>query len=628
MKKIALLSAIALIFSSCASIYLKKANKEFDHMMYSDAIGHYNKALIKINDPYAEIKRANAYRLKNDYVNAEKYLREVVELPESESINMFYYANILMTKGLYLEAASWFDKYLKEQPNDVVAQALYLSCLSIDDFYEDTTLYTLKAMDLENLNSWFSPTEYRDGIVLTADEEKKLFDKEAGWTGNTYLNLYYTEKDNSGKWLTPEALKGVINGSYHEGPAVFNENEDRVFFTRSNYYKRKLKSDQNDVNNLKIFTADLIDGKWENLRELPFNSDNYSIGHPALSADEQTLFFVSDMPGGYGGTDIYKTTFDGESWSSPENLGPAVNTSQNEMFPYMHKDGTFFFSSNGHRSIGGLDVFVTSQVNGRWLTPENLNYPLNSNKDDFGYVLSDNNRTGYVSSNRTNTDISYEFTKHDPTLRLKVFVVSKKTGRPFPGVTVSIRNFTNNKSEAATTGSNGNAAFDLDMESDYKIVGVKDGYFTKSEKLTTTGQKISRTYEVYLELDELVIDKPIVLENIYYDLDKWFIREDAKPSLDKLVKIMQDNPNIVVELSSHTDARASDHYNLVLSDKRANAAIEYIIAQGIERERITAKGYGESRILNRCTNFVECTEEEHQLNRRTEFKVTKLLDKK
>ena len=335
------------------------------------------------------------------------------------------------------------------------------------------------------------------------------------------------------------------------------------------------------------------------------------------------------MPGGEGKTDIYSSTFDGTSWSKPENLGSEINTAGSEMFPFMSSDGTFYFSSDAHNNMGGLDVFATSydKKTKKWLQVENLNYPLNSSHDDFGFVINNETKTGYVSSNRHSDDKMYEFKKNDPTFNVMGTVTIKGKGAPFEDVTITLIDETGDATMAkrtVQTDKYGKYKIKLNPESDFIVYGSKENYFTQSIDLSTKGKKYSEDFMADFSLDQIILEKPIVLENIYYDLDKWQIRPDAEKELDKLVRLLQDNPTINIEMGSHTDSRAGDQYNLILSDKRANAAVEYLVFKGIDRNRLKYKGYGETKLINSCTNNVKCTEEEHQKNRRTEFKVTKI----
>lgn len=624
------ISILLLSISSCTAYRLKRANKEFGNLQYSAAIQDYNKVLDKTDNHEARTKLAHSYRLTNNTKKAEPLYAEVVKYPESEPINMFYYAKMLMTQENYVGAKLWFKNYLAKVPDDIVAQMLLASCNSISSFKKDTTLFTLSEIQFPDFESMFGLMPYDKGIIFTADKKASLKSKTDSWTGKSYYDLYFAEKDKDGHWLSPQLLKGEINGRYHEGPATFNKAGDVTYFTRSNYYKYNLRTSSKGENNLKLFSAKLVDGKWKELTELPFNSDEYSVGHPCLSNDEKTLYFISDMPGGEGGTDIYSSTFDGTTWGKPINLGKEINTPGNEMFPFMAEDGTFYFSSDAHNNLGGLDVFATSYnpKTKKWLQVENLNYPLNSSHDDFAYFLNKDNKTGFVSSSRTDEDKMYEVRKNPPTFNVMGTVTVKGKGTPFEDAEITLIDDSPNikKIEMASTKTDANGKYKMKLkpEGEFTIYGSKENYFTQSVDLSTMGKKYSEDFTVNFTLDQIVIEKPIVLENIYYDLDKWAIRPDAAVELDKLVRLLNDNPNISIEMGSHTDSRAGDQYNMVLSDKRAKAAVDYLVFKGIDPARLKAKGYGESKLVNRCKNNVECTEEEHQQNRRTEFKVTKI----
>jgi outer membrane protein OmpA-like peptidoglycan-associated protein len=616
-----LLLSVAVVFSSgCARYYLSKGNKEFGNMSYVKAIKYYNRCLDRKEVQEARVNLAHSYRLTNDIKSAEREYARVLTMPDNDPINTFYYAKLLMEEGRYDEAKASFTSFLEKDPDDIVAKMLLASCNSVSSYKIDTTLYSLKKVDVENVASVFGCVSYKNGMVCTAEKEVKLNSKKNPWTGKSFLDLYFSQQDKNGKWLAPQLLKGEINGQYHEGPASFNKAGDVVYFTRSNYFKNKIQRSSKGVNNLKIFRAELVSGKWTNLEEMPFCSDEYSVGHPSLASDEKTLYFVSDMPGGYGGTDIYLSFYDGGKWSPPMNLGSTINTPGNEMFPYSYEDGSFYFASDAHNSMGGLDVFVTSYNGKKWLRPENLNYPLNSSKDDFAYVMV-NDTAGLVSSTRSDTDRVYRFTKHAPKFSIEGVVANSKTRAPIKNATVKILG---NKRQVLSTDNNGKYNAELDPGINYMVLASMKDYFSRSQEVTTVGEKYSKIFTVNFNLNEMVIDRPIVLENIYYDFDKWEIRADAAKELDKLVKILNDNPAIQIELSAHTDSRAGDQYNLILSDKRAEAAVNYLITRGISKSRLTWKGYGESRPVNKCVNNVVCTEEEHQANRRTEFKVVKI----
>lgn len=623
-----LLFAFLYITSGCANYYLNKANQEFDNLAYAKAIETYKRCLSIKEIPEARTKLAHSYRLENDVIKAEQEYARVQNIPDNAPINTFYYAKLQMELGKYEEAKRSFNSYLKKVPNDPVAQMLLASCNSIDSFNADTALYKIKLIDLESVSSEFACIPYKNGIIFTAEKEVKSDSKKNPWTGKSYLDLYYSQKGNDGKWSSPQLLNGEITGKYHDGPATCSKTGNIVYYTRSNHYKAEEINNNKHENNFKILRAELINDKWSNLQELPFTSDEYSVGHPCLSTDEKTLYFSSDMPGGFGGTDIYYATFDGIKWSAPTNIGNTINTPGNEMFPYEYKDGSFYFSSDAHNSVGGLDIFTTSYKDKKWSKPQNMKYPLNTNKDDFAYIMLDDS-SGYISSNRSGADRIYQFSKESPKPLpkepLKFFiegiVLDNKTKKPLANASVEILG---RKMIQLVTDNQGKYKTEIAADDDYLVLASIKDYFNKSENVKIHGEKESKTIRLDFSLNEMIVEKPIVLDNIYYDLAKWDIRPEAARELDKLIKTLKDNPSIHIELSSHTDSQASDKYNLTLSEKRAKSVVDYLISGGINANLLTWKGYGESKPLNRCINDVPCSEEEHQKNRRTEFKVIKV----
>jgi len=612
--------------SSCVNYHTRKGNDYYDYINYAPAIEHYQKVYAKTQDSGIELKLADAYFKTSKLDSAEALYTRSISRGSTNPMTRFEYGKVLMANGKHRKAVNEFKEYLKVYPSDVTAKMLLASCNSVIERFRDTTLFTLKPILEDQFVNSFSIVEYRNGAVFAADKVVFAGRKQNPWTGNSYLELYQMEKDVEGNWLSPELLKGDINGRFHEGPATFSKDGNTVYFTRSNYFKRKMVVNEQEENNLKIFKATLINGEWKNLEEFPFNSDDYSCGHPTLSESGKLMYFVSDMPGGTGGTDLYVTTLKDGKWTQPVNLGPEVNTSGNEMFPYIHSDGSLYFSSDAHNSMGGLDVFITTHNGTRWLKPENLNYPLNSIKDDFGFSLNRDDNTGFVSSSRTKSDKMYSFEKHAPTFTLYGRARKKGTQTPVEGVIVEITNSATGKVTSVVSDKTGNFKLKLDTESEYNLYCTKFGCFSKTDNISTKGLKYSEDFYADFEVEEIVIDKPIVLENIYYDFDKWDIRTDAAVELDKLVRVLMDNPKLEIEMGSHTDCRGSDQYNLVLSDKRARAAVLYLISRGIDSTRLTWKGYGETVHVNKCEDGVQCTEEEHQDNRRTEFKVKKIRD--
>lgn len=623
---VALLS-VSLFLSGCASYHLRQGNHYYNDLAYSKAIQEYQKGLSKKENPLARINLAESYRKMNNLPKAEEEYAKVVMQSDAQPIHKLRYAQLLERSGKYVMARSYYELYLQSNPNDEAVKKLKYSCDSITAWQKDSMKYTIQTSTLNTGQSNFSPVWYKDGIVFTSDRNSKA--KSYEWTGKPFLEMYYSKGNLENGFGSPTALSG-INGAYHDGPATFNATGDTMYFTRNNYMKKKVQKSSEDVVDLKIYRAVKKDTTWTGLTEFDYNSKEYSTGHPALNAKGTKMYFASDMQGGMGGTDLYVTEKINNAWSKPVNLGPTVNTPYNDMFPMIWKDSVLYFSSEGHYNMGGLDIFSSTIEGSSWSDPRNMGYPLNTSYDDFGIALNDSGSAGILSSNRnsknTTEDNLYTFTINDIRFTLEGIAVDKVTQQPVEGVLAELTNTITGTKETVVTGPDGKFKFKLNPETSYTVVGSKDGYFTNTEPVSTIGKKQSEDMfvKLKLELEKIIVNKPIVLKNIYYDLDKWDIRPDAAIELNNLVQIMKENPAIRIELGSHTDSRADDKYNDVLSQKRAESAVAYIVSKGVDAGRMTAKGYGETQLVNKCSNGINCTEEEHQANRRTEFKVVSI----
>lgn len=620
-------STIVILLSGCTAYNLKKANREYESYNYVTAIEGYKKVLkSKVTDE-AQIRLADSYRLTNQSDKAAAVYAEVVKIKDVAPVNYYYYAKMLINNGKREEAKPWLDKYLSIKADDKTALALREANNNPASITSEEGLFKVELAAIEGLSSCFGAIERKDEVVFAGQTNVGIGGKKDEWSGGSYYDLY-TAKKAGGTWSKAKGIEGDVNGAFHEGPASFNKAGDEMYFTRSNYSKKKLKASTKSENNLKIFKAKLVNGKWEGSEEMPFNSDEYSVGHPSLSADGKTLYFTSDMPGGLGGSDIYKSTWDGSKWGKPENMGEGINTSGKEAFPYSHdEDSSFYFSSDGNLSLGGLDIFKCKWDGSKWSSPENIKAPLNSQKDDFGFSLKGDGKGGYLSSNRGGEDRIYEWVPIppvEPVYYTEGVITDKVTGKPIPGAKILFKNMDDGTEEFVTADENGKYKYEIKPNKHYDIVASKDLYFVKKDKVFVPKSKVGESIVKNLSLEPIIIDKPIVIENIYYDVAKWDIRPEAALELDKLVQFLRDNSKINIELSSHTDCRASDQYNLTLSEKRAKSAVDYLISKGIEASRLKAKGYGETKLLNKCDDGVTCTDEEHQMNRRTEIKVLKI----
>ncbi|MCW5899244.1 MAG: OmpA family protein [Flavobacteriales bacterium] len=623
MKKLLLILPVALVLGSCTRYHLASGDRAHDRMAYAQATHHYERALGRIEDRDAALRAADAFQRQHQMGRAAQWFAHAERISELRGHDALRYGQVLQGLGRNEQATLLFERALTDDPADAIALGLWQAAERRQEFFVDTTLFTLDPLNIEGMTGVFAVVPHRDGIVFAGERAAKA-GRGNPWNGNSFIDLYTAKPLNGGAWSRPEPLPGTVNGRFHDGPAVFSTDGREMYFTRSDYYKFRLNKDEGATSHLKLFRAQRDpNGNWGEIHQFAYNTHGYSTGHAAMSTDGNTLYFVSDRPGGYGGTDIYRCQRLEEGWSEPVNLGPVVNTAGNEMFPTISGD-SLFFSSDGHPGIGGLDIFLTTPVADGWTTPANMNYPINSTSDDFALVMSPGGTDGYLSSDRSGRDKAYTFQGHEPTLVVHGIFLNDETGEPMPDVEVRLLDLTTGEAMTMLTGPDGHYRFDMKKDSDYRLSGSKNGMFTESRDISTQGQRVSRTWTENFELKEVVIEKPILVENIYYDYDRWDIRADAAAELDKLARIFIDNPNLSFELSSHTDSRASDLYNLVLSEARANSAVDYLIRKGVGPDRIVAKGYGERRLVNHCRDGVECTEEEHQANRRTEFKVTKV----
>jgi outer membrane protein OmpA-like peptidoglycan-associated protein len=506
------------------------------------------------------------------------------------------------------------------------------------------------ATTLNSKQSDFGPACYDNGIIYASDRSiSKIEDRTYGWTGNNFLRLYVADPANTDDFFhgfkAPSTAPGFMNQDYHDGPAAFNRSFTEMFLNQTYLLTDKGKKDSSNVRThlLKIFYATRKNGKWGKLSPFFLNNDEYSVGHPALSPGGDTLYFVSDMKGGSGGTDIYYCIRADGKWGNPVNLGSDINTFGNEMFPYIADNGDLYFASDGHPGFGGLDIFVSKIVDGKWTTPKNLGMPINSSYDDFSLVECKKTGTGLFCSNRPDGiggDDLYSYNRlpikvkklippAPPTVSISGCVKDKANMEPIPVASIFLLDDETGKVMVIKTNIQGCFKAKVKINSHYHLKAMQTDYiadclpFVINEALAKQDPTIPRD----LLLDKLAVNRKFKLDNIYYNFDKWDIREDAEPSLNNLVRIMKENP-ITVELGSHTDSRGSDEYNKLLSQRRAESAVKYIVSTGIDPSRITAHGYGETQLINKCKNGVPCTDAEHQENRRTEFKVTSSFEDK
>ncbi len=811
---------------------LERAADLMNDLNYTEAIKIYNEILKENDNAEAKMNIAEAYRLTNDVSNAEYWFGQVVRLPQSKSIHKLYYAQMLQINGKCDQAKEWFSAFASEQPGDHRGQLLLKSCDEKQELMtKNQGLFEVNNLSINTASDDFGASFYDDGIIFSSDRDKGTAVKRIHtWTGDSFLELFYAEVEvesaeegasmscDDYKIGTPSKFNKDVNTKFHDAQVSVSRDNQKIVFTRNNLLDGKVGKSNDDIIKLKVYEADKVGEDWDNIRSLPFNSDEYSVTHPALSPDGDRLFFASDMPGGFGGLDIYVSTNENGRWGPPFNLGPLINTEGNELFPFYGNDNNLYFSSNGQIGLGGLDVYVVEdRDNNQWGDVINLGYPINSTYDDFAISFKKDMSSGFISSNRSEgkgRDDIYCFVKKASPA--EIYVYDMATGEPLEGAQVvnecnfreyttdenglimldiandtcctfkAVREMYDDKAERYCTINNQNNRIEIGLERSFECY-VKGHVFDQTTGMPIEGARVSvdndcdksnplevitdaegfyrldlkstccytvmsekedyimnpmqeKCTDCKTEATELVVDifmnpstisantvtpgtgtnnpddngnpfgstgsddvlvssgsddvsapnssqivkdvdtglyidratgEPANVQNedgisyvdgkmmykgreveadnnddfgfevspgaenysegepvpyllhIYYDFDESFIRKEAEPELQKLCEMMRQNPQLIVELSSHTDPRGTLDYNMRLSQRRADAAVRWMVEKcGIARHRLIPRGYGETEPINECLAAKSrCSEEDHQFNRRTEFRI-------
>jgi len=651
MKKI--LTILIVFLFTFVSLYSQtKADKSYTNYAYQKAIKSYKKTLkTDPNNGEALYKLANSYRLNNETLNAELYYSQAInhyEKPETK----LYYAQMLLSNGKYNEAEKWFYEYSRVAQNDHDKKnALDFSnfCKELEKKKNEKPKFEIKAVSFNSQDLDFSPFIADNGIIYCSNKknEKKKLNEKDPWTDENFVSLYKVT-DSSGIYSNSQLFFNNIENKYHFGPSSLSSDNKTIYFTKSNYFEKKRQHDDNYNTRLSIFFAEKTDQGWEKFRSLPFNSNEYSNCHPAISKDDKFIIFASDMPGGYGGMDLYIIEKNDKFWSAPINLGENINTIGNEVFPFLDESNDLYFSSNMHPGFGGLDVYKAKYNDLTWSNPRNVGIPINGLRDDFGYVVTADGKKGYFSSNRNGEqDDIYEFSPFNDTYSTPAplfpgekyicgTVINKIYKNGLANAEVNLVNKCTGDFQTVITDEQGNFTFPLDKNPcDYDIVGKKEKFEDNALLISTIDTSFEDCYKVLIPLTFIETNVPekisssftltegMVLElyHVYYDLDKYKIRPDGFSELVELYELLKKYPDMVGELSGHTDCRNTHKYNETLSQNRAKAAKEFLVNLGVDERRIIVAGYGETRLKNHCSDGVKCSEEEHQRNRRVEFKV-------
>ena len=650
--KIICILALSFIFSSGYSQKgkVRQATKEYDNLAYLKT----SEILLEVaNNGYKSVdllkKLANSFYFNNKMEEAAKWYGELMAMNETIDDPEYYfrYAQALKSIENYSESDKWMKKFAASDRSDLRGRAFsstvdYLSM--IDEASREFDVYNL---EINSENSDFGTAQYQNQLIFASSRGGGQIYK---WNEQPYLDLFSAEKQENGTYGNVKKLNSDVNTKFHESTVAFTPDDKVMYFTRNNYFNKKYKEDSDDgTNRLKVFKAMMNDdGEWDDIESIHFNSDDYSVAHPTINVQGTKMYFASDMLGTLGSSDIFEVDINEDgSLGDPVNLGPSVNTEGHETFPFINSEGDLYFSSNGFNGLGGLDVFVirdfeTKRALSQPLELENIGRPINSPMDDFGYYENLGTKEGFFTSNRDGgkgDDDIYSFTVPECVQVVEGTVRDKQTLEVLPGAIVTLFDGEGKALLQVTAGDDGAYKFeDVACETEFLIRGEKDTYASDEKRFTTPKKKQELVIELLLEKDEVELEpcadlaKILDIPIIYFDFDQFNIRYDAEIELQKVLAVMNKYPTITIDIRSHTDCRGTMSYNEKLSENRAQSTRQYLIDKGVAADRLTAKGYGESRLVNDCgcepTNTSNCSEAEHQLNRRSEFIITSINGKK
>lgn len=643
-----LLTAVA---AGCRTPKLSEADAQFQRGEYYDASVTYKKVYNKLRKKEERpqrgevaFKMGRCYRLLNMSARASAAFQNALRYEYPDSTTHFMLAQALHADGKYAAALRSYDKYLEFCPNDSLAINCAEGCRTAQEIRARGSRYVVKQAKLFNSRrADFCPMYLGadcDQIYYTSTTEKATGDKKSEITGMKNADVFFSKKNEKGEWERPEPVEGELNTEFDEGIVAFSPDAQTMYLTKA---RREL----NAPTSVEIYTSTRSDAKWSAPVKFEITADTLStFGHPAVSPDGEYLYFVSDMPGGYGGKDIWRISLK-ERQGSLVNLGPDINTEGNDDFPYVRSDGSLYFSSDGHPGMGGLDIFRATAVGDpadmRWKV-ENMGFPINSAGDDFGITFG-KGEDGFFSSNRGDArgyDHIYSF-EYDPVRITIEGLVMDKDEEPVKNAIIRIvGNDGSNQKEVARD--DGSFSFALQRGVKYVMLAGAKGYLNQKQEFASDSTMEDANYWVEFILPS--ISKPSVVENIFYDYDKADLRSESKTALNELIAVLHDNPNVTIEMASHTDRWGSDAYNINLSERRAKSVVDYLVENGISRNRLQPHGYGKSRpktVTKRIARlypqfkegdilteeFIKTLSEEDQqaadqINRRTEFSVLSL----
>jgi peptidoglycan-associated lipoprotein len=645
MKKIIYLFILSSIGIYAQEGQIKKADKYFASASYVKSAELYS-TLIKDdnNDPSILKKAADSYYFISSFAKAEPIYKKLVD-NFKENIDdqyLFRYAQTLKALGKTAESNKWMRIYQKDVPETVYKADLE----KLENIKNQGNKFEIKNLAINTKFSDFGPAFYENNLIFSSpSKEKRLFSKKYGWTKQAYLDLFKAKIENNVVDSVATPFSETLNSKLHEANVTFTKDGKTIYFTRNNSQNGKRNKDENKITNLSIYKAELVNGIWSNITSLPFNNTKYSTIHPSLNKENNRLYFSSDMPGSIGSFDIFYVDID-ESGNvgNPINLGPEINTKNREQFPFIADSNVLYFSSDGHPGFGLLDVFKSELKNNAFAKPLNVGLPVNTNADDFSFIVDEKTKNGFFASNRANgkgDDDIYSFSEIIPVKEfeylVKGLIKDTESGALIDQVVVTLFDENGKKIKEMTVDQSASFIFDFEKPGTYKLAASHPEYIpaektftlldngnTKNEQIIKM-QRIPKTFieELIAEqgVPKVITDNGVLmfdLPGILFDYNKSDIREDAKVHLNKLVDKLNRYPQIKIEIGAHTDIRGREEYNQKLSQERASSTKNYIVEKGINENRISGVGFGENKPKVDCMDH-ECTEAEHQINRRSEF---------
>ncbi|URM38434.1 OmpA family protein [Flavobacterium anhuiense] len=636
---------------------IKYADKKYEEYAYADAIKVYESLVTEQTTDQGIIQRlANSYYFNGELKSALKWYEQLFIINENQDAEYLYrYAQSLKSAGDYRKSDEILQKFNHKASAEKRADLIRSDKNYLEDIKENSGRFQIADAGVNSRYSDYGSVVYNNKIVFTsARDTGGVVKSNFQWTNRSFSRLYTADLMPDGSVGKPELLVKRKKDNFNESSPIFTKDGRTMYFTRNNFTDGKRRSNDKNVTLLKLYKAELIDNTWQNVKELPFNSDQYSTAHPALSVDEKTLYFASDMPGTLGQSDIYKVAINQDgTFGAPENLGPTINTEGRETFPFISGENELYFASDGRPGLGGLDIFASRiKANGTFDDVLNVGEPVNSKQDDFAFSIDSKSRSGYFSSNRENglgLDDIYRFTETRRLIceqNLSGTVTDAETNEILPNTSLTLFDEKFDPVGTITTDEKGNYIFpDLRCGKKYTIRTAKNDYNAKEVVVAILKEKGETTQMITLNkvfkplaAKTVAIKKTVIspvkvgsirigvdiakLLNLpmnFFDLGKATIKKTSEPQLMKVVNLLNEYPSMKLDIRSHTDSRSSSESNQILSEKRAQSTKNWLIQKGISEDRLTAKGYGETQLVNKCADGVKCTEKQHMQNRRSEF---------